>query len=112
MAFNLHIFPHPPCAENLTTPAFAAIYEDTAMEISGLNKFNAFAFPLPGKDDSGSTPAAVQDVVNLSTPQMLEDHEVDAVMDETLNMIAHDNVAALSVHGGLSQSRVFALLGM
>ena len=39
------------------------------MEISGLNKFNAFAFPLPGKDDSGSTPAAVQDVVNLSTPR-------------------------------------------
>lgn len=112
MALNLHNFQHPPRAENLTTPAFAAIYEDTVMEISGLNKFSAFAFPLPGKDDSGSTPAAVQDVVNLSTPKLLEDHEVESVMDETLNMIAHDNVAALSAHGGLSQSRVFALLGM
>ena len=82
------------------------------MEISGLNAFHPFSFPRPDKDDSGSTPAAVQDVVNLSTPQLLEDHEVDAVMDETLNMIAHDNVSALSVHGGLTQSRVFALLGM
>ncbi len=82
------------------------------MEISGLNAFHPFSFPRPDKDDSGSTPAAVQDVVNLSTPKLLEDHEVDSVMDDTLNMIAQDNIAALSVHGGLSQSRVYALLGI
>ena len=82
------------------------------MEISGLNAFHPFAFPRPDKDDSGSTPAAVQDVVNLSTPKLLEDHEVDSVMDDTLTMIAQDNVAALSVHGGLSQSRVYGLLGI
>ena len=82
------------------------------MEISGINTFHPFTFTRTDRDDSGSTPAAVQDVVNLSTPQLLEDDEVDAVMDDTLNMIAQDNLAALSVHGGLSQSRVFALLGM
>lgn len=90
----------------------AVAIEDIAMEISGINPNNHFAFPLPDKDDSGSTPAAVQDVVNLSVPSLLEDDEVDGVLDDTLNMIAQDNVAALSVHGGLSESRVFALLGL
>lgn len=88
------------------------IIEDTAMEISGINAFHPFTFTRTDKDDSGSTPAAVQDVVNLSAPKLLEDHEVDSVMDDTLNMIAQDNVAALSVHGGLSQNRVYALLGI
>ena len=55
---------------------------------------------------------AVQDTVDVRAPRLLEDSEVDSVLDDTLNMIAQDNVAALSVHGGLSQSRVFALLGL
>ncbi len=67
---------------------------------------------MPDKDDSGSAPAAVQDTVNVRAPHLLEDSEVDSVLDDTLSMIAQDNLAALSVHGGLSQSRVFALLGL
>ena len=78
------------------------------MEISGINSSLPFAFTMPDKDDSGSTPAAVQDTVDIRAPQLL----VDGVLDDTLNMIAQDNVGALSVHGGLSQSRVFALLGL
>ena len=54
----------------------------------------------------------MQDTVDIRAPQLLEDDEVDGVLDDTLNMIAQDNVGALSVHGGLSQSRVFALLGL
>lgn len=82
------------------------------MEISGINHAFPFAFTMPDKDDSGSTPAAVQDTVDVHAPHLLEDSEVDSVLDDTLSMIAQDNVAALSVHGGLSQSRVFALLGL
>lgn len=82
------------------------------MEISGINSSLPFAFTMPDKDDSSSTPAAVQDTVDIRAPQLLEDDEVDGVLDDTLNMIAQDNVGALSVHGGLSQSRVFALLGL
>ncbi|MGE9985433.1 hypothetical protein [Desulfovibrio sp. SGI.169] len=82
------------------------------MEISGINHALSFAFTMPDKDDSGSAPAAVQDTVDVRAPRLLEDSEVDSVLDDTLNMIAQDNVAALSVHGGLSQSRVFALLGL
>ena len=82
------------------------------MEISGINPSLPFAFTKPDKDDSRSTPAAVQDTVDIRAPQLLEDDEVDGVLDDTLNMIAQDNVGALSVHGGLSQSRVFALLGL
>ncbi len=82
------------------------------MEISGISSSFPFAFTMPDKDDSGSAPAAVQDTVNVRAPHLLEDSEVDSVLDDTLSMIAQDNLAALSVHGGFSQSRVFALLGL
>ena len=82
------------------------------MEISGITPSLPFACTMPDKDDSGSTPAAVQDTVDVRAPHLLEDDEVDGVLDDTLNMIAQDNMGALSVHGGLSQSRVFALLGL
>ena len=82
------------------------------MEISGLNAFHPFSFPRPDKDDSGSTPAPAQDVVRLSSPALLADHEVGGVLHDTLDMIAGDGMAALSAHSGLSRSRVFALLGM
>ncbi len=67
---------------------------------------------LPADDAAQPTPAAVQDTVDVRAPHLLEDDEVDGVLDDTLNMIAQDNMGALSVHGGLSQSRVFALLGL
>lgn len=82
------------------------------MEISGINPSAPFSFLLPDKEDSGSTPAAVQDTVNISAPPLLQDEDVEGVLDDTLNMIAGDTAGALSVHGGLSQSRVFALLGL
>lgn len=82
------------------------------MEISGINPSAPFSFLLPDKEDSGSTPAAVQDTVNISAPSLLRDDEVEGVLDDTLSMIAEDNAGALAVHGGLSESRVFALLGL
>lgn len=82
------------------------------MEISNITNALGFTFGLPDKDDSGSTPAPLQDMLDISNFQLLADDEVDDVMDDTLNMIAQDNVAALSVHGGLNESRVFALLGL
>lgn len=82
------------------------------MEITGINNFfSHLAFPQTSKDDSGSTPAPVQDVVNLSIPGRV-DEEAEELLDETLSMLAADNTAALSAHSGLSQSRVYALLGM
>ncbi|MDO5483972.1 MAG: hypothetical protein Q4F27_03605, partial [Desulfovibrionaceae bacterium] len=73
------------------------------MEILGINPSLNFGYALPDKE--GSSPAAatqnLQDTVEISSPYVLPDDEVDSVMDETLSMIAQDNVAALSVHGGL-----------
>ena len=82
------------------------------MEISGINPSAPFSFLLPDKEDPGSTPAPVQDTVVISAPPLLQDEDVQGVLDDTLNMIAEDNAGALSVHGGLSESRVFALLGL
>lgn len=58
------------------------------MEISGINPSAPFSFLLPDKEDSGSTPAAVQDTVNISAPPLLQDEDVEGVLDDTLNMIA------------------------
>ena len=82
------------------------------MEISGIRSALPFAFPTLDKDGAAGAPAPVQDMVDIHAPTLLNDDEVDGVLDDTLSMIAQDNVAALSVHGGLSESRVFALLGM
>ena len=60
----------------------------------------------------GNFDALRRPAVDIHAPSLLADDEVDGVLDDTLAMIAQDNVAALSVHGGLSESRVFALLGM
>lgn len=76
------------------------------MEISGINSSLPFAFTMPDKDDSGSTPAAVQDTVDIRAPQLLEDDEVDGVLDDTLNMIAQDNVGAVRTRGLRPESRV------
>lgn len=82
------------------------------MEISGINPSAPFSFLLPDKEDSGSAPAAVQDTVDISAPSLLRDDEVEGVLGDTLSMIAQDNAGALAVHRGLSESRVFALLGL
>ncbi len=82
------------------------------MEISGITPSAPFSFLLPDKEDSSSTPAAVQDTVNISAPSLLQDDEVEDVLGDTLSMIAGDSAGALAAHGGLSESRVFALLGL
>ena len=86
------------------------------MEIQGLSNNPFFTGIFPDKDGNSAAPAAaaqpVPDTVDVSSPWLLPDDEVDGVLDSTLNMIAQDNLAALSVHGGLSESRVFALLGL
>lgn len=82
------------------------------MEISSIRSAFPFAFPMLDKDGGEAAPAPVQDMVDIHTPSLLRDDEVEGVLDDTLSMIAQDNVAALSVHGGLSENRVFALLGL
>ena len=88
------------------------------MEISGINnQGSVFPYLLNLNDDkddrSGSAPmGGLQDTVDISMPALLSDDEVEDVMGETLQMIGDDSVGALSVHSGLNESRVFALLGM
>lgn len=82
------------------------------MEISSLNNLFPFSFNINGNESNGAAPVAVQDKIDISSAHILEDDEVDSVFDETLHMIAEDNLAALSVHEGLNESRVFTLLGM
>lgn len=86
------------------------------MEILGINPGMSFGYVPSDKEDNAPVPTSGSleqlDTVDISSPYILPDDEVEMVMDETLNMIAQDSMAALSVHGGLSQSRVFALLGL
>lgn len=80
------------------------------MEITGLGSAFPFMFQGGEKTDDVVVRQA-SDVVDVHSPYIIPDEEVDAVYNETLNMIAQDNARALSVHSGLSESRVFALLG-
>lgn len=83
-------------------------------------KINAFDASLPfaffnndhDKDMTATASAAPQDVVNVNSPRLLRDDEVDNVLQETIQGITNDGAAALSLHSGLSESRVFALLGL
>lgn len=47
-----------------------------------------------------------------SAPNLLADDEVDGVLDDTMNMISQNPMDALSVHSGLSASRVASLLSL
>lgn len=88
------------------------------MELSGINGQNqVFPYLLNLHDDkddrSGSAPmGGVQDTVDIRMSALMSDEEAEEVMDETLQMIADDPAGALSVHSGLNESRVFALLGL
>ena len=80
------------------------------MEISQLTSSQPFMFPTTEK---GSQIVKNQgDVVDVHAPQLLADDEVEDVLNETIGMITSDSAAALSVHSGLTESRVFALLGL
>lgn len=82
------------------------------MEISRINSANGFSFPMPEKDASVSSTASSQDVVDIRSMNLLSDDEVDGVLSDTISMISQDSVGALSVHGGLSASRVASLLSL
>lgn len=82
------------------------------MDISAIGKSVPFDFIMHGKDSSGNVPPVVQDEVHISMPHILSGQEADEVLDATIDMLARDNVAALSAHGGLSHGRVFGLLGL
>lgn len=80
------------------------------MEISQISSGQTFSFPTAER-----APHAVRnqgDVVDLHGAQLLADDEVEDVLNETMSMIASDSGSALTVHSGLSESRVFALLGL
>ena len=85
---------------------------DIAMKISGLNPTPAFAFPSIEMDESTAASTPSRDVVSLSAPNLLADDEVDGVLDDTMSMISQNPMDALSVHSGLSASRVAALLSL
>ena len=86
--------------------------KDIAMKISGLNPTPAFAFPSIEKEENASVAASPRDVVSLSSTSLLADDDVDGVMNDTMGMIAQDPMNALSVHSGLSASRVASLLSL
>lgn len=86
--------------------------KDAAMNISGINSHNSFAFPSIEKEENAAPTALSHDVVSLSAPNLLADDEVDGVLDDTMNMISQNPMSALSAHSGLSASRVAALLSM
>lgn len=80
------------------------------MEISQIRSAMPFLFQ---SQEKGDAPIRVNgDIIDVHAPQLLADDEVDDVLNETISMIGSDSAAALSVHSGLSESRVFALLGI
>ena len=86
--------------------------KDAAMKISGLNPAGTFTFPSIEKEENASVAASPRDVVSLSSTSLLADDDVDGVMNDTMGMIAQDPMNALSVHSGLSASRVASLLSL
>ncbi|MBO4300761.1 MAG: hypothetical protein J5861_04070 [Desulfovibrio sp.] len=84
------------------------------MKISGFTPSALFSFPLLDRDAASGSTVASQDMINLQSLSMMDmdDAEAEALLDSTLGMIAQDNVAALSVHGGLTANRVAELLSL
>jgi hypothetical protein len=82
------------------------------MELTGITQSMPLMFRFPDREDGGSTPPAAQDTVSVNAFPPLGDEEAEVVFNDTLDMIAADNMTALSAHSGLVPGRVFALLGM
>lgn len=80
------------------------------MEISQIR--SAFPFVFQGMEKTEAAPRPAGDIVDVHAPELLADEEVEGVLNETISMIGNDSAAALSVHSGLTESRVFALLGL
>ncbi|MBQ9452405.1 MAG: hypothetical protein IJU65_03810 [Desulfovibrio sp.] len=83
------------------------------MKITGFTPSDIFSFPMFEKDAAVSTTAS-HDVVNLQSLNMIDmdDTEANALLNETIGIISQDHFAALSVHGGLTESRVAELLSL
>lgn len=81
------------------------------MEISGIRATFPFLFQNNDKGANVDNIKNPGDIVDIKAPNILVDEEVEGVYNDTLSMIAGDHAAALSAHAGLSESRVFALLG-
>lgn len=82
------------------------------MKISGITSSNNFAFPSLEQDDAAAPSTEPHDVVSLNAHDLLADDEVDGVLNDTISMITQDSMSALSVHSGLSASRVASLLSL
>ena len=82
------------------------------MEISQIRSAVPFLFPNAEKEAVEAAPKSMGDTVDIRGLDLIPDEEVDNVLSETISMIGSDSAAALSVHSGLSESRVFALLGL
>lgn len=82
------------------------------MEISGIRSTFPFLFQNNEKGVNVDNISNSGDIVDIHTPEILSDEEAENVYNDTLSMIANDHASALSVHSGLSESRVFALLGL
>lgn len=81
------------------------------MEISGIRSSMPFMFP--GKESAvAAQKENAMDTVDIRGGRLLDDAEADSVLRETIGMIGVNRADALSVHSGLSESRVFALLGI
>lgn len=82
------------------------------MEISQIRSAFPFMFPTQERESAEATLKKAGDLVDVHAPELIADEDVEGVLNETIGMIGNDGAAALSVHSGLSQSRVFALLGL
>lgn len=82
------------------------------MEISGIGSVMPFSFQASERTAAIGSQQNLEDKVDLRGVQILADDEVEGVYNDTIGMIGSDAANALSMHGGLSESRVFALLGM
>ncbi len=69
-------------------------------------------FPNQERENAEATLKQASDIVDIHAPELLADEDVEGVLNDTIGMIGSDGAAALSVHSGLTQSRVFALLGL
>lgn len=82
------------------------------MEISQIRSAMPFLFPNQERETVEAAPKSMGDTVDIKGVNLIPDEEVDNVLNETINMIVSDSAAALNVHSGLNEDRVFALLGL
>lgn len=82
------------------------------MEISGIRSAFPFLFQNSEKGVNVDNINVSGDIVDIHAPEILSDEEAESVFSDTLSMIGADHAQALSVHSGLSENRVFALLGL